>query len=172
MPIERQLASAGGSGPRPRGHPAGTDRLLLRGGRQRPGRGQHRPAPIRNSSPSRNDLLGGVTIVHAVASDGTQARRRAVLRPLDTAPRVEMIVWVKQSGKSAGQTVDDPGVEGHAVSEFRFARKLSRIVSAARSRRPSKSCRWDSLPRPTLLLSPAASETTRGWGVGALLFAA
>ena len=55
----------------------------------------------------RGDLLGGVTVLSGVASDG----RKIVAVPYyawDHRAAGEMAVWVKQSGKSATPAADDP----------------------------------------------------------------
>jgi len=59
----------------------------------------------------RNDLLGGVTVVTALARDG----RRITAVPYhawDHREPGEMIVWVRQDGKSRTPNVDDPSWEG------------------------------------------------------------
>ena len=59
----------------------------------------------------RDDLLGGVTVVTALARDG----RRVTAVPYhawDHREPGEMIVWVRQDGKSRTPNVDDPSWEG------------------------------------------------------------
>jgi DUF1680 family protein len=82
--------------------------------------GVDNPAGVRNvmlgkepqfSSEHRAELLGGVTVIHAVARDG----RKLTAVPYyawDHRAAGPMIVWVNQDGKSRTPGVDDPSWAG------------------------------------------------------------